>query len=116
MGDAVTLHVAVQDSGIGIPPDKQHCIFEAFRQSDNSMTRRFGGTGLGLAISSQLVSLMGGHIWVESEPGQGSTFHFEVALHDGRRKRCRARLEQARSGTIRSGAARCSLAATVMRC
>ncbi|MES1213481.1 MAG: ATP-binding protein, partial [Singulisphaera sp.] len=79
-GDNVTLHFAVQDSGIGIPREKQDCIFEAFRQSDSSMTRRFGGTGLGLAICSQLVTLMGGRIWVKSEPGQGSTFHFEVVL------------------------------------
>lgn len=79
-GDQVRLHFAVEDSGIGIPQDKQQCIFEAFRQSDSSMTRRFGGTGLGLAISSQLVTLMGGRIWVESVPNQGSTFHFEIAL------------------------------------
>ncbi|HEY4312328.1 MAG TPA: response regulator [Pirellulales bacterium] len=76
----VTLHFAVQDTGIGIPAEKQQCIFEAFRQSDSSMTRRFGGTGLGLAISSQLVTLMGGRIWVESTADHGSTFHFDVEL------------------------------------
>ncbi len=80
------LHFSVTDTGIGIPPEKHHLIFEPFRQADESTTRRFGGTGLGLAISATLVRLMGGRIWVESVPGAGSTFQFTVALDvtDGR--------------------------------
>ncbi len=74
------LHFAVKDTGIGISPDKQKTIFEAFSQADTSSTRRYGGTGLGLTISYQLAGMMGGRLWVDSEPGQGSTFHFTARL------------------------------------
>jgi len=76
----VQLHFSVSDTGMGISREKQKAIFEPFTQADASSTRRFGGTGLGLTISSQLVEMMGGRIWVESELGKGSTFHFEVRL------------------------------------
>ena len=74
------LHFSVVDTGPGIPLDKQKVIFEAFAQSDNSMTRKYGGTGLGLSISSKLVELMAGRLWVESQPGNGSAFHFTVSF------------------------------------
>ena len=72
----VLLHFMVSDTGIGIPPDKQACVFDPFTQADGSTTRNFGGTGLGLAICSRLSNMMGGSIWVESDVGKGSSFHF----------------------------------------
>ena len=76
--ESVTAHFTVRDTGVGIAKEKQQLIFQAFAQADGTMTRRYGGTGLGLTISARLVEMMGGRIWVESEVGQGSSFHFTV--------------------------------------
>ncbi len=76
----IMLHCAVHDTGTGIAPERRQMIFDSFTQADGSVTRKYGGTGLGLTISARLAKLMGGDIRVESEPGQGSTFHLYVAL------------------------------------
>jgi signal transduction histidine kinase/CheY-like chemotaxis protein len=80
--DGVRLHFVVADTGLGIAPEKQKLIFDAFSQADGSTARKFGGTGLGLTISSRLVELMGGTIWVESALGRGSFFHFTANLRE----------------------------------
>ena len=77
-GDQVVLLIGVRDTGIGIAPHLQRHIFDAFAQGDSGTTRRYGGTGLGLTISARLVELMGGRIWVESQPGRGSQFFFTL--------------------------------------
>ena len=83
--DEVTMHFSVADTGIGIPAEKLKSIFHAFEQANGPITRKYGGTALGLSISSQLIGLMGGRIWVESEVGRGSTFHCTVrfGIHHG---------------------------------
>jgi signal transduction histidine kinase/ligand-binding sensor domain-containing protein/DNA-binding response OmpR family regulator len=78
--DSVVVHFAVRDTGVGIPPEKQQKIFEPFSQADTSTTRKYGGTGLGLTICLRLVEMMGGRLWVESEPGRGSCFHFTACF------------------------------------
>jgi two-component system, sensor histidine kinase and response regulator len=79
---ATILHFVVSDTGIGIAPEKLKLIFESFAQADTSTTREFGGSGLGLTISRRLVEMMGGQIWVESQVGQGSQFHFTIHVNE----------------------------------
>lgn len=81
--DSRTLQITVADTGVGIPPEKQAFIFDPFTQADTSTTRNYGGTGLGLTISVRLITMMGGRIWLESEVGRGSQFHFTVQLRLG---------------------------------
>jgi len=91
-GDTVRVRFSVRDTGTGIPAEKLQTIFDAFSQADGSTTRQYGGTGLGLTISSRVVGLMGGSIWVESELGCGSCFHFAVPLRRSANRATDARL------------------------
>jgi CheY-like chemotaxis protein len=90
----IFLHFSVHDTGVGIPQEKLKSIFEPFTQADGSMSRKFGGTGLGLTISARLTEMMGGRVWVQSEPDKGSTFHFT----------CRVRLRAGADSQVRQAA------------
>jgi CheY-like chemotaxis protein len=93
----------VSDTGIGVPQEQMEAIFEAFIQADGSHTRQFGGTGLGLAITRRLVDLMGGTLWAESEPGQGSTFFVELPIAPGSAAGSEEPLAAAMPGVLPAG-------------
>ncbi|MCP4219472.1 MAG: response regulator [bacterium] len=86
LGNRIKLHAKIRDTGIGIPKEKLHLVFEEFQQADGSITRKFGGTGLGLSICHQIAHLMEGDVWAESTPGKGSAFHFTAWLKKSRKK------------------------------
>jgi signal transduction histidine kinase/ActR/RegA family two-component response regulator len=89
-----TIQISVSDTGIGIDPEQQAKLFQSFQQVESGTTRKYGGTGLGLAISKRIVEMMGGEIWIESEPEKGSTFYFSIKMRQGTDKQ-QAEKEQA---------------------
>ena len=95
------LHFIVSDTGVGIRPEKLDSVFESFNQADTSTTRQYGGTGLGLTISRRLVEMMGGRIWVESEFGKGSSFHFTVELEPGQEPEHAVPVEPSLAGVLK---------------
>ena len=106
----VALHFEVQDTGIGIPADQQAAVFEPFKQADESTTRKFGGTGLGLSISTRLVEGMAGRLWLESQAGKGSSFHFIVRAGIAEAMKPESAAAAPRAGTPLEGSLRILLA------
>ncbi len=96
--EKIKLHTRVRDTGIGISPDQAHLIFDVFQQADGSITRKYGGTGLGLAICKQIADSLGGDIWVESDAGKGSVFHFTAWMDKSQKKPTKKSFEKSLAG------------------